>query len=151
MTKESFDSFVRQCEPILQELVEQGLNLAIATVEDIAKQVSTRLSKGKNIDSVISAIKYAWRYEEKHVDNYSLEQAIKWFKENLPKNKNIKVSGCLFKKEDKQGIHLYHCFIDLERRIPLLGSGYPYCVVYTLEVDRNLIRQFNDKHMLVFN
>ncbi len=116
--------------------IEKFIDKADKTLKDFAG----------NIEVLRFIIKLAWKYEEKNCEIYGLEDAIKWFKSNIP---GRAVSGCIFKENLIIGYKLHHCFIDNETNKPLLDGSWPHLTVHAMRLNDNLIKQFGAKDMLI--
>lgn len=92
-------------------------------------------------------IRTAMNYEEKNVLEYTFEEILKWFKNNMPKN-TTNIQGCVLKKQIEEKIELTHCFLDSNNK-PLLFKEYPYRVVKTYTLSKDLEKQFSGKDMLI--
>ena len=139
---------VRNIKAAMKFLKDQGKDILLMELGDIINEAK------KNCEELLAytgswenLVKYAWNYEEKRSFNYSLEDAIKWFKANMPPDAS---GGCIYKKSLKtREIVLHHCFIDKDNN-PKLDGSVPHRVVYTIQLSQDLEQQFQNKDMLVF-
>ena len=142
------DIIIEQIKPFLKEFIDLGHNFAKVGIEDAFTYVKDRVATYSSDDNLRLALKYAWGYEEKYCLEYSLEEAIKWFKVNLPTG--ISSKGCLLKDQLQGGsFRLHLCFIESESNIPLLDGNYPHLTVKALKIDKALQGQFHGKDMLI--
>ena len=79
-------------------------------------------------------------------ESYSLEEAIRWLKENKPENA---YKACLFREKKAFGYILHHLYLNKSNEL-LLGSESPYLVVETIKLDKSLIDAFGDKDLIIF-
>ncbi len=79
-------------------------------------------------------------------ESYSLEEAIRWLKENKPKNAD---KACLFREKKMFGYTLHHLYLNENNEL-LIGSESPYLVVETIKLDKSLIDAFGDKDLIIF-
>ncbi|WP_071192244.1 hypothetical protein [Trichormus sp. NMC-1] len=146
------ESTIEQIKPYLKEIIDSIIkgtkDVAEINLEEIISYVNNRMAIYSEPENIRTAIKYAWNYEEKHCAEYSLEEAIKWFKINLPNQ--IIAEGCLLKQHQGNAYVLHQCFIARQDNTPLLDGNYPHRIVYTLKMDKALQDQFANKSMLVF-
>lgn len=103
----------------------------------------------KRREDLTPLVKMAWNYDEGWRGSYTLEEAVAWFKSNMPRGVS---AGCLLRirpdgKHPYQRLH--HCFLN-EAREPLLNGDYPHRVVNTKTLGDSLDRQFAGTDMIVF-
>jgi hypothetical protein len=116
------------------------LALLVREVQERVGDVNQRAGGVENL------VKYAWNYEEKFCRQYSLEEAIKWFKMNRPR---VAKAGCIFRRQREDvGVTLHHCFLDASNN-PLLDGAHPHRAVHTPELCLDLEKQFGTKDLLV--
>lgn len=125
---------------LARAFAKSALELASRSTEWIAEWL--RIT---NIDT----LKYAWNLKEEWHQIYGLEEAVRWFKVHMPAEVT---SGCILKISDdfshgRTQLHL--CFLDQQKRLPLLSGTFPHCIIYTLRIDDDLAQQFGDKSLLV--
>jgi len=121
-------------------------------IEDIKKflnsDVNELLKELKDkVDFVLKEehLKMVWNYEEKNTTKYSFNEAVKWFKFNMPQG--IKTAA-IYKDKKDEVINLHLCFLN-ENNEPLLKGDYPHLVVKTMEIDNEFIANFGDKDLIV--
>ena len=138
---------IRNIRTLMEFIKKQGKDVLLMEVGDIITTAKN------NCDELLSytgswenLVKYAWNYEEKRCLKYSLEDAIKWFKANMPSDAS---GGCIYKKSSTKEIVLHHCFIDKNNE-PRLDGTTPHRIVYTIQLSQDLEQQFQNKDMLVF-
>jgi hypothetical protein len=90
--------------------------------------------------------KIAWSYEEKNTSSFALNDAVSWFKANMPKE--IK-EGCILLNKRSPTFELHLCF--MKENEPLLDGGFPHLVVKTIEIDSNLQDRFSRTDMILIN
>lgn len=144
MNEQRSSPFIDAIRDVIKESVQQlGATITLDAIIDASAE---RLKKRK--DEVVAFVKLAWNYEEKYCLDYSLEEAVRWFKGNMPGDA---VAGCLLRQRPRDGRsphRLHHCFLGAGN-VPLLDGQHPHRVVVTAYLSEDLDRHFGDKEMLV--
>lgn len=138
---EKMDKFAK----LLDELLKKSNKIT----EEMAKNIKQSLGDSIDIDTIYNM---ARNYEIKQVNIYSLEDALKWFKEKDKDNPNLKkLRKGIYRLTEKEGnkLVIYLFFIDSEA--PVLDGNLPVCVIYTLKLDEDLNRFFAKKSLLILS
>jgi len=91
-------------------------------------------------------VKFAWNYEEKFCGEYSMEEAVGWFKANMPKTA---AGACLLKApRGTNALTLHHCFLDHQDN-PMLDGRHPHRAVHTIGITPELAKQFGTTDLLI--
>jgi len=95
-------------------------------------------------EELAESVKIAWSYEEIHVKNFTLNEAVSWFKDNMPNNVS---NGCILKMNVKLDNELHLCFMDGDE--PLLRGNYPHLSVKTKTIGEGLSERFKTTDMII--
>jgi hypothetical protein len=149
MSHKKQNTYLELSKQFLKNLSLDIAQVSSTSFEELINGLKNEVGSKFNLsrDSAERILKIAWNYNEKNCEEYSLEEAIKWFKLNLPKNAS---GGVLLKiaSTNSGELKLHHCFIDTDEN-PLLDGSYPHLVVNVLKLSENLGNQFGDKDMII--
>lgn len=95
-------------------------------------------------------IKMAINYEEIYKEEYSLTDAIKFFKVDTGENRYLR---CIHREQAETPqttyIKLHHCFVDEKTKNVVLDGSLPYRVVTTSKLKDDLNNAFGNKDMFI--
>lgn len=136
---------------LISEVKRLEDNIFKKQLPDIVKFLSDILEKFriKSLNDLKVLIRYAWNLEIlENVDEYSLGNAIEWFKDNHP---GQNYTACLLMVKDKfnDNMTLHHVFINNKYREPVLDGSLPYRIVETRRIDEELKKVFGNKDMIL--
>lgn len=141
----------------LNQLMKVPMTVATAAlldVEAVAKRLRKRLEEQAGsrleIEEIITNIKWAWHYEERYTRDYSLNDALTWFKENTPKGVT---AAALYRETRSDGRHLgacrlHHCFVTADNQ-PILDGSAPVRLVTAETLDSRLEQTFGQHDLIV--
>lgn len=144
------EELIQQILPFIREVGSSAQAFSNIALNSIADAVNTRLGNYANPEKLTEAIKYAWNYQEHYCSSeYSLKQSIAWFRANSSPDK---YGACIFvqypqRRGDRITLHL--CFVDREKKTPLLDGSFPHQIVYTPRIDKALSDALGDKKLLL--
>lgn len=143
------DSVIEQLREVIRR--SAGALTSSPTLELVIEAVamSGLAYLNKRREDLTPLVKMAWNYDESWRGSYTLDEAIAWFKSNMPRGVS---AGCLLRlrPDARHPYHrLHHCFLN-DAREPLLSGDHPHRVVNTKTLGDSLHRQFAGKDMIVF-
>jgi len=101
------------------------------------------LSKPEELEELKQMAKMAWSYEEKNTLDFSIDDAVIWFKANMPAGVS---EGCILKHKTSPNFELHLCFLKNDE--PLLNGEYPHLVVKSLSIGDGLKERFERTDMI---
>ena len=131
-------------EKIKEFVLKEGANFK--DIESLALYSAEKffLNTDEKRKELVTLLKTAWQYEEINPQNFSLNDAVAWFRLNMPANIS---KGCILKREMKLINELHLCFMDGDE--PVLNGEYPHLVVKTSVIGEGLAERFEKTDMII--
>lgn len=124
---------VKESGPVLKNIT--------SLVSHISKELF--LKSPEELEQLKQMAKMAWSYEEKNTLDFTIDDAVNWFKANMPEGVN---EGCILKHKTSPNFELHLCFLKNDE--PLLDGEYPHLVVKSLSIGEGLKERFERTDMI---
>jgi len=129
------------------DTIKAKINRIVTDVHDFKEMFNKIFTE---IDAFASrTFKIYWNYSERNLMTYSLEDAIKWIKDNLPNDGKNYSAGLYKDYDEEEDVVIVHHFFVIEKK-PCLDGSLPHHVVFTKEPSDSLIKQFGEKSLIIF-